>query len=348
MSGLRHVQFYDNDTLLWSNNSNYSPASSQFVIALFSQGLSIIDYIAHTSVSIFYSTFPLSQRPHLKPSQQSASELRAAAERPLFAHRYERESLRLRHDLQLHPRLRSLPQLPIPPPLQSPRRRLPRPFLLSLPHSQNYQRASSEIQVVALNSQNLAICWTLALDASNEFLSLSPDFAFANGGLCPTAIRSAAFSADLRRLLLTDGARLIALDVGVSREGVSLPELTGLGVRQALPAAALRSVAITGGAVLELAAPLVPALPAQFVPVVDGRNSLAVVDLRSGAMHRLSEPSLLGSAVQGAEFRHVALRVSDHSKVGAREGCEGRSRWDRRWECSCSRWPRSERPRCCA
>ena len=129
MSGLRHVQFYDNDTLLWSNNSNYSPASSQFVIALFSQGLSIIDYIAHTSVSIFYSTFPLSQRPHLQPSQQSASELRAAAERPLFAHRYERESLRLRHDLQHHPRLRSLPQLPIPPPLQSPRRRLPRPFL---------------------------------------------------------------------------------------------------------------------------------------------------------------------------------------------------------------------------
>ena len=75
---------------------------------------------------------------------------------------------------------------------------------------------------------------------------------------------------------------------------------------------------------------------------------LAVVDLRSGAMHRLSEPSLLGSAVQGAEFRHVALRVSDHAKVGAREDCEGRSRWDRRWECSCSRWPRSERPRCCA
>ena len=196
-------------------------------------------------------------------------------------------------------------------------------FSISHPHSQNYQRASSEIQVVALNSQNLAICWTLTLDASNEFLSLTPDFAFANGGLCPTAIRSAAFSADLRRLLLTDGARLIALDVGVSREGVSLPELTALGVRQALPAAALRSVAVTGGSVLELAAPLVPALPAQFVPVVDGRNSLAVVDLRSGAMHRLSEPSLLGSAVQGAEFRHVALRGSDHSRVGERGDCEG-------------------------
>lgn len=60
MSGLRHVQFYDNDTLLWSNNSSYSPASSQFVIAVFSQGCAIIDYIAHTSVSIFYSTFPLS------------------------------------------------------------------------------------------------------------------------------------------------------------------------------------------------------------------------------------------------------------------------------------------------
>lgn len=56
MSGLRHVQFYDNDTLLWSNNGSYSPTSSQFVIAIFSQGLSIIDYVAHTSVSVFYAT----------------------------------------------------------------------------------------------------------------------------------------------------------------------------------------------------------------------------------------------------------------------------------------------------
>lgn len=59
MSGLRRVQFYDNDTLLWSNNSSYSPSSSQFVVAIFSQGISIIDYIAHTAVSIFCSTYSL-------------------------------------------------------------------------------------------------------------------------------------------------------------------------------------------------------------------------------------------------------------------------------------------------
>ena len=58
------------------------------------------------------------------------------------------------------------------------------------------------------------------------------------------------------------------------------------------------------------------------MPVVDGRNSLAVVDLRTGALHRLSEPALLGSAVQAAEFRHVAVRVSDHAKVGVIGVCE--------------------------
>ena len=188
--------------------------------------------------------------------------------------------------------------------------------LLLSAHSQNYQRAGSEIQVVALNSQNLAICWTLSLDSSNEFVSLTPAFAFANGGLCAQPIRSAVFSAELRRLLLTDGASLVSVDVGVSRERASLPELAALGVSLTLPAAALRSVALKDGAVLELAAPLVPALPAALVPAVDGKNSLALLDSRSGALHRLSEPSLLGAAVQSAEFRRVALRATDHSKAG--------------------------------
>lgn len=186
---------------------------------------------------------------------------------------------------------------------------------LSPPHPQNYQRAISEIQFVALNSQNLAICWTLALDSSNEFVSLTPDFAFANGGLCQSAIRSAVFSAELKRLLLTDGASLLYLDVGVSREGVSLPDLTSLGVTRSLPASALHAVAVRGGQVLDLCVPLVPALPAHLVPVVDGQNSLAVVDLTQGVLHRLSEPSLLNTAVQSAQFRHLSLRSTNHAKV---------------------------------
>ena len=55
MSGLQRVQFYDNDTLLWSNNSSYSPVSSQYIIALFSIGLSLIDYVAHSAVNVLNS-----------------------------------------------------------------------------------------------------------------------------------------------------------------------------------------------------------------------------------------------------------------------------------------------------
>lgn len=52
MTGLKSVQFYDNDTLLWSNNSSYTAVPAQYIIALFSEGFALIDYIAQTAVEV--------------------------------------------------------------------------------------------------------------------------------------------------------------------------------------------------------------------------------------------------------------------------------------------------------
>ena len=52
MTGLKSVQFYDNDTLLWSNNCSYTAVPSQYIIALFSEGFALIDYIAQTAVEV--------------------------------------------------------------------------------------------------------------------------------------------------------------------------------------------------------------------------------------------------------------------------------------------------------
>ena len=52
MTGLKSVMFFDNDTLLWSNSSSYSPVSSQFVIAIYNEGFILIDYIAQTATEV--------------------------------------------------------------------------------------------------------------------------------------------------------------------------------------------------------------------------------------------------------------------------------------------------------
>ena len=52
MTGLKSVQFYDNDTLLWSNNSSYTAVPSQSIIAVFNEGFAMIDYIAQTVVEV--------------------------------------------------------------------------------------------------------------------------------------------------------------------------------------------------------------------------------------------------------------------------------------------------------
>ena len=52
MTGLRSVQFYDNDTLLWSNNASSTAIPAQYVIAVYNEGFALIDYMAQTAIEV--------------------------------------------------------------------------------------------------------------------------------------------------------------------------------------------------------------------------------------------------------------------------------------------------------
>ena len=39
------------------------------------------------------------------------------------------------------------------------------------------------MQVIAVNSQNLAICWDIAIGTNNEFISITPAFSCLNGAI---------------------------------------------------------------------------------------------------------------------------------------------------------------------
>jgi hypothetical protein len=38
--------------------------------------------------------------------------------------------------------------------------------------------------MVAISSNNVAICWRCEIGSNNEFIRLVPDFSFADGGVC--------------------------------------------------------------------------------------------------------------------------------------------------------------------
>lgn len=38
--------------------------------------------------------------------------------------------------------------------------------------------------MIAINSANVAICWSVAIGTNNEFISITPSFALADGGVC--------------------------------------------------------------------------------------------------------------------------------------------------------------------
>lgn len=59
MTGLKSAIFFDNDTLLWSNNSQFSPVSSQCVIAVFNEGFMVIDYVARTALEVYNATYAI-------------------------------------------------------------------------------------------------------------------------------------------------------------------------------------------------------------------------------------------------------------------------------------------------
>lgn len=55
---------------------------------------------------------------------------------------------------------------------------------------QYYESRVNDIQVIALSSTGLAICWQIELDDSNTFSRIVPSFALADGSLCSSEARS--------------------------------------------------------------------------------------------------------------------------------------------------------------
>ena len=55
--------------------------------------------------------------------------------------------------------------------------------LPSFTHNQSYHHPSNSVHVIAVNSQNLAICWDVAIGTNNEFISISSSFACLDGAV---------------------------------------------------------------------------------------------------------------------------------------------------------------------
>lgn len=197
----------------------------------------------------------------------------------------------------------------------------------------------NEIQVIAINSQNLAICWSVEIDSNNEFLHIAPEFAFANGAITQNAIRSAVFSQDLRGLYVLAGSNtVIYVDATCPTEPATLPDLTALHVPKTLVTRAMHAISVGEASLSCLCEPLAPLLPPHWIPVIDGRNSLGAVNLSTGKLHRLSEPSLLPELLRPTiQFRRMVLKTTTHSKVGKGDRVHGRSLSPLSSECWCCR-----------
>ena len=50
-------------------------------------------------------------------------------------------------------------------------------------HHYSYNHPSNSVHVIAINSQNLAICWDVAIGSNNEFISITPSFACLDGAI---------------------------------------------------------------------------------------------------------------------------------------------------------------------
>lgn len=124
--------------------------------------------------------------------------------------------------------------------------------------------------MIAINSANVGICWNVAIGSNNEFISIEPSFALADGGLCGGSINRAVYSLSLNKVyILSDSHTITAVDCGVACNAASYSGLTELGCKNSLPSSAM--TAVTASATLfDLAEPLVPALSAQHIPVVTG------------------------------------------------------------------------------
>lgn len=331
MTGLRSVQFFDNDTLMWSSNASYTAIPAQYVIAIYNEGFMLIDYMAETTIEVrndMYVPRQLLIASHLQNLVCSC--VIPLTERYLLVGTnghlcvYNLLSQCIQTSVAHLNVTHLLPFKACPAgsivPLDSPA------------HTQAYQHPSHDIQVIAVSADALAVCWNVAIGSNGEFIGLSPAFAFANGPCCKGALTDAAFSAELQTLyLLSQGKTVTVIDASGAagaREAASNATLTGLGCTESLPASAAKSVTVSGASLLGLSEPWVPQLSADSVPVVCGvsawsggeaqTDAVSVVDLKEARVRDVLTHAMLPELFKNRQ-QYTALRVkrSAHSHVCA-------------------------------
>lgn len=270
MTGLRSVQFFDNDTLMWSSNASYTAIPAQYVIAIYSEGFMLIDYMAETTIEVrndMQSPLRSLIASHLQnlvcncviPLTESYLLVGTNGHLCVYNLLTQRIQTSAAHLNVTH-------LLPF--------KACPAGSIVALPaptHPQAYQHPSHDIQVVAVAADGLAVCWNVAVGSNGEFIGLSPAFAFADGPCVKGAVSDAAFSAELQKLyLLSQGKTVTVIDASLSREAAANATLAGLSCAETLPARAAKSVTLNGASLLGLSEPWTPQLAADYVPVVCG------------------------------------------------------------------------------
>ena len=115
------------------------------------------------------------------------------------------------------------------------------------------------------------MCWNVAIGSNNEFIGITPVFAFADGACCKGALTAAAFSAAFRKLyLVSQGKTVTVIDATATHCPVTAAALTSLSCAEALPTSALKSVTIKDATITDVCEPWSPMLDDAFVPVVCG------------------------------------------------------------------------------
>ena len=199
---------------------------------------------------------------------------------------------------------------------------------------QIYQHATNATRILALNSQNLCICWDVAVGANGEFISITPSFAAADGGVSQSPpsdvfsftdpVNAMIVANDVNAIFFLAGSsEIIRVDLSGNLGTATSSALTTLGCKQAFSISKTVTVSAT---LSDLCEPLVPALPADLVPVVTGvgverlshtqTDAVSVVNMNTKEVSAISGAECLPEGLAGVnQFTKIVARKSSHTAL---------------------------------
>ena len=293
MTELKSVQFFDNDTLQWSSSASYAPVASQYIIAIYEEGFLLIDYIAQTATEV-RNDLHLQGNQCLCVTPISGQYLLVGTTGNLCVYNLVDNCIQTS---VAQPYVTHLA-----------------PYLHATAGSLIYQHATNATRILALNSQNLCICWDVAVGANGEFISITPSFAAADGGVSPNPVNAMIVANDVNAIFFLAGSsEIIRVDLSGSLGTATSSALTTLGCKQAFSISKTVTVSAT---LSDLCEPLVPALPADLVPVVTGTDAVSVVNMNTKEVSAISGAECLPEGLAGVnQFTKIVARKSSHTAL---------------------------------